>query len=724
LNTQESKRRFGTFGGVFTPNVLTILGIILFLRLGWVVGNAGLRNALIIIVFSNVITFLTGLSLSAISTNIEVKTGGSYYLISRSLGLEVGGSIGIPLFLSQAISVAFYILGFSESIISTLPVQNLKLIATIVLIIFGVVAYIGAGFAIKIQFFILGLLGLSIISFFLGPGNPDVAINYSANYSEGYTFWTVFAVFFPAVTGIMTGASMSGDLKKPAVSLPLGTLLSVGITFLIYTFCALKLAANASVDSLINNNMIVKDLALIPQLIVLGVWASTLSSALGSIVAAPRTLQALSYDNVIPKMFGSQLKSKTEPRAGVLLTFLIALVVIQLGNLNFVATIITMFFLNTYGMINLTAGFEKLVGNPSYRPQLKIPSILSFLGAFGCYYSMFLINRIATVIAIVVSYGIFLFLKSRYLNQVWGDVRNGIWFALSRFALLKLESSQWSPKNWRPNIMVFTGLPQHRRSLTMVAEWLSEGKGIVTLFQIVPGEIESESSKGMKEIGSKNIKQFIAENNLGVFGEVHIIRNFLKGVKIIVQAHSIGGLKSNVAMFGWSRDPEKQKNLMCLIRDLVTLKKSVLILKHDEEKSFGKFSTIDIWWGGRGGNGAMMILIAHLISLNAQWRRADIRVLMVIDNPKGIEKARNNVKSILKDARLKAEVYVLTKKAPDQPIEEVLGEYSGKTDLTIIGTAVPQACQEEDAAGKLRNMLKYTGTTLIVRSTEAEDILV
>jgi len=670
------------------------------------------------------ITFLTGLSLSAISTNIEVKTGGSYYLISRSLGLEIGGSIGIPLFLSQAISVAFYIIGFSESIISTFPIQNLKLIASIVCIIFAIIAYIGAGFAIKIQYVILSILTLSIISFFLGPGNTEVSMNFTSHYTEGYAFWTVFAVFFPAVTGIMTGASMSGDLKNPAKSLPRGTLLSIGITVLIYSFTAIKLSANAPVESLISDNMIMRRLALVPQLILLGVWASTLSSALGSIVAAPRTLQALSYDSILPKIFGSRMRSKTEPRAGVLVTFIIAIIVIQMGNLNFVATVITMFFLNTYGMINLTAGFEKMVGNPSYRPKLNVPWIFSILGAFGCYYSMFLINRIATVVAVVISYGIFLLLKRRSLNQIWGDVRNGVWFAISRFALLKLESSQWSAKNWRPNIMVFTGLPQHRRPLTLIAEWLSKGEGLITLFQIVTGFIESESSKGMQEIGSKNIKHFIKEQNLKAFGEVHIVKNFLKGVKIIVQAHSIGGLKSNVTLFGWSRDPEKQKNLMCLVRDLVTLRKSVLILKYDKERGFGDYQTIDIWWGGKGGNGAMMILMAHLIKLNPQWRRAQIRILMVIDNPKGKDQARENIEQLLENARMKAEVLVLTKESPNQPVEEVLGKYSSSTDFTILGTAVPQARQEESLAIRIQNMLKFTRTTLIVRTTETEDILI
>ena len=105
-NSDTDPRKFGTFAGVFVPNVLTILGVIMFLRTGWVVGQAGLTGALIILGIANLITFLTTLSLSAIATNTKVGGGGAYYLISRSLGLEIGGSIGVPLFLAQAISAA------------------------------------------------------------------------------------------------------------------------------------------------------------------------------------------------------------------------------------------------------------------------------------------------------------------------------------------------------------------------------------------------------------------------------------------------------------------------------------------------------------------------------------------------------------------------------------------------------------------------------------------
>ncbi|MBD3276198.1 MAG: amino acid permease, partial [Candidatus Marinimicrobia bacterium] len=373
VSTANAKARFGTFAGVFTPNVLTILGIIYFLRLGWVTGQAGLVGALIIVGLANLISLLTGLSLASVSTAMDVKTGGTYYIISRTLGLEVGGAIGIPLYLSQAISVAFYIIGFVEALISVLPGLEPQLAATAIVLFFGILAFIGADFVLRIQYGILGLLILGVISLFAGSWGSPVAPTMMAPDQADATFWQVFAVFFPAVTGIAIGVSMSGDLRDPNTSIKNGTLASIIVTSVIYLASTVWISTHATSEELINNNLIMQQIARWPIFILLGVWAATLSSALGSVLAAPRTLQALAYDRVLPKFLASQLGSKTEPRAAVLLTTGIAVAVIWMGDLNFVAVIISMFFLNTYGMINLTAGLEKMSGNPSYRPKFKVP---------------------------------------------------------------------------------------------------------------------------------------------------------------------------------------------------------------------------------------------------------------------------------------------------------------------------------------------------------------
>ncbi|HAV62595.1 MAG TPA: amino acid permease, partial [Verrucomicrobiales bacterium] len=233
-------RKFGTFGGVFVPNVLTILGVIMFLRTGWVVGNAGLQQALVILCIANTITLLTSLSLSAIATNTKVGGGGAYFLISRSLGLEIGGSIGLPLFLAQGISVAFYIIGFVESLGFLVPGLDVKVVSTVVLGALFIIAWVGADLAVKTQYLILVCLGASVVAFFAGVSPvPDWRANLEPAYETGVSFWTAFAIFFPAVTGIMSGVSMSGDLRDATDSLPRGTFWAVGISTLVYVGAAI-----------------------------------------------------------------------------------------------------------------------------------------------------------------------------------------------------------------------------------------------------------------------------------------------------------------------------------------------------------------------------------------------------------------------------------------------------------------------------------------------------
>ena len=285
-----NESKFGTFAGVFTPCTLTILGVIMFLRFGQVVGQAGLIQALAIVVIANVITLLTSFSLSAIATNTRVKGGGAYFLISRSLGVEYGGAIGLVFFLAQAISVAMYVIGFTEAFLGAFPSVQLSMpvLASIVNVIIFVCVMIGAGWAIKIQYGILVVLALSLVSFFGGAFGDASLTRFTANFHSSYlpseNIFTMFALFFPAVTGIMAGANMSGDLKDPARSIPLGTLWSVAVTAIVYVAMALMLAAAAPQTELIENNLVVSSLAWSPALVTAGIFAATLSSAIGSML--------------------------------------------------------------------------------------------------------------------------------------------------------------------------------------------------------------------------------------------------------------------------------------------------------------------------------------------------------------------------------------------------------------------------------------------------------
>lgn len=715
--------RFGTFAGVFTPNILTILGIILFLRIGWVVGQTGLWGALIIVILANCISFLTGLSLSAIATSMQVKAGGNYYLISRSLGLEVGGAIGIPLYLSQAISVAFYIIGFTEALLTIEFFQQFspELIATLVTIIFSVIAFIGADFALKIQFFILAIIIAALISFFTGGSERYIPAVTTPNYTEGVTFWIAFAVFFPAVTGIEVGTSLSGDLKDPSKSIPLGTIASIVVTAFVYIAVVYWFATHATPEELVTDNLVIQQVARWPSLILAGVWASTLSSALGSVLAAPRTLQAIANDGVVPRWMASRLGSLTEPRMAVILTGIIAVVVIWMGDLNFVAPIISMFFLNTYGMVNLVASIEQLVGNPSYRPRFKIPWYVSMLGAVGCYGTMLLINPAATVVAIVITYGIFFFLQRRQMERTWGDVRSGIWFALARYALLNLEAQRWHVKNWRPNIMIFTGQPHNREQLVEMAKWLSLGRGIVTFFQLITGDFQLLAKQGLRKTARKHIRSYIQDQRMNAFAEAEIVPNFRQGALTLAQAHGIGALEPNTVMMGWSGTPDGQEMQVSLMRDLVAFNKSVLFLNHDFDRGFGQHKIINVWWRGRGSNADLMLLFVHLIRQHRTWDGAQVRLLRVIDSPEGAEATQTHMGQLLNRINVEAKPVIIVRESRQQPITEIIAHWSQDADLTLLGMQLPTAEDVTIYSQRLNDLVQSVGSVLLVRSAQVED---
>ncbi len=717
--------RFGTFTGVFTPNVLTILGLILFLRTGWVVGQAGLWGALIIILLANIISFLTGLSLSAVATSMEVKAGGKYYMISRSLGLEIGGAIGIPLYLSQAISVAFYVIGFTEALFSLEYFQafDARLISTGVTLVFIVIAYVGADFALRIQYFIFAILMASLVSFFAGGWDSFISPVLTPDYTDGANFWIVFAVFFPAVTGIAIGASFSGDLKDPGKSIPTGTLASIIFTTIIYLAAAAWLAFHLPADILKNESLAMERIAIWPPLIFAGVAASTLSSALGSVLAAPRTLQAIARDRVMPRWIASQMGSPTEPRMAVLISGVIAVGIIWMGDLNFVAPVITMFFLNTYGMINLVAGIEKMVGNPSFRPRFKIPWYVSLLGALGCYGAMFLINAIATVVAIIISYGIYFYLERRQLQRTWGDVRSGIWFALSRHALLNLRRRETTVKNWRPNIIVFTGQPYNREQLVEVAEWLILGQGIVTFFQLIVGDVYPIAKRGLRETARKHIHSYILDKRMTAFAEADIVSDFSQGVLTIAQSHGIGALEVNAILMGWSNTPDGQITQVKLMRDLTALHKSVLFLNYDSERRFGRKKIINVWWRGRGGNADLMLLFAYLIRQHRAWEGAKVRLLRIIDGEEGVEQTQASMQQLVDYVRVIAEPVIIVRETPHQPVTDLITRWSQDADLTLLGMQIPPEEQIEEYSLRLNSLVQAVGSVLLVRFGQAEEDL-
>lgn len=683
----EASQKLGTFAGVYTPSILTILGVIMYLRFGWVVGNVGLLGTLIIVTLSTAITFLTALSISSIATDQTVKGGGAYYMISRSLGLESGGAIGIPLFLAQTFSVALYTIGFAESLAAVFPSLDQKIVGIVVTVLIAALALVSAKTAIRSQYFIMVAIGISLLSLFFGSPLENTHVEMwgvPAQKSEG--FWTVFAVFFPAVTGIMAGVNMSGDLKNPGLSIPKGTFLAVATGYLIYMILPVILASRADASTLVEDQLIMRKISFWGDAILLGVWGATLSSAMGSILGAPRVLQALARDHVLPrwlKWLGKGSKEDDAPRIGTIFTLIIALSAVYLGNLDIIAPILTMFFLTTYGVLNISAGLEKFIGSPSFRPKFKVHWFFSLLGAFGCIAVMLLINPVATSVAFVIVVLIYFWLERRNLRTTWGDVRQGLWMELVRAGLLRLKSAS-DAKNWRPHLLVLTGAPTKRWHLIHFARALSQNKGLMTIATILPSaSVTLERKRAMEA----NIRDHLIQRRVQSLVRVISAPDPFKGGEMLVDTYGLGSLVPNTVLLGDTREVSHHQAYCQMISHFFLSKRNVIILKDSEEKGFGDFKTIDVWWGGFKRNGSLMIILAYLLQNSEEWRDAMIHLKMVVPNQAAAAGAEKNITMLVESIRinLKKEIIV----SNGRKFEEILHQSSTNADLIIMGMAEP-----------------------------------
>ncbi|MBF2017948.1 MAG: amino acid permease [Rivularia sp. T60_A2020_040] len=676
----------GTFGGVYTPSILTILGVIMYLRFGWVVGNVGLVGSLIIVTLATSITFLTSLSVCAIATDKVVRVGGAYYMISRCLGIEVGGAVGISLYFAQALSIALYTIGFAESVVQTFGNLNQTYVALITTILVAILAVTSAEVAVKAQYVIMGAIFLSLVCLIFGSAIPNITPQGWSIPGDGEPFWGVFAVFFPAVTGIMSGVSMSGDLRNPSRSIPTGTLAAVGTGYLIYMILPLIIAMRADTATLISEPLVIKMMSLWSPAILLGVWGATLSSALGSILAAPRVLQALARDGILPRwmsFLGRGSGESDEPRMGTWVTLGVAVAAVCIGDLNLIAPILTMFFLTTYLVLNISASIEGVLQSPSFRPSFKVHWLWSFLGGIGCLAVMFLINAIATLVAAVIVLAIYFWLQKRELTTTWGDVRQGIWMALLRTGVFQISRVE-DTKNWRPNILVFSGSPNKRWSLIQLAYALTHKRGFITVSSVLPSGSRDLARQSQLE---NTIREQLKKQQVQALVRVVTAPDPFEGMLQLVEAYGLGTLVPNIVFLGDSEEVDRRDSYCNTIVQLHQANRSVMILRENSQRGFGRFRHIDVWWGGMQANGGLMLLLAHMLRSTIEWRNAQIYIKLVVSNRAGAKDAEANLKAMLSQFRIQAIPEIIF--ADNRSFETILHESSQNADMIFLGMATP-----------------------------------
>jgi amino acid transporter len=670
-----TKGSLGTFAGVFTPSVLTILGIILFLRLGFVVGAGGLGRTLLILGIANLISILTSFSLATIATNLRVKGGGDYYLISRTLGVEFGGALGLVLFAAQSISIAFYAIGFGEAVATVVgggPFWLGQAVAAGAVMVLFVLAYVGADAATRFQFVVMAILAAALIAFFAG-GLPSFSAELlRANWkpSGDQSFWILFAIFFPAVTGFTQGVSMSGDLADPARSLPLGTFLAVGVSIAIYFGVAVVFAGTTPGTVLANDLGAMRGISIAPWLIDSGVIAATLSSALASFLGAPRILQSLARDRVFPLLqpFAAGAGAGDNPRRGVLLSLVIALATVAVGRLDVIAPIVSMFFLISYGLINFATYYESKSKSPSFRPTFRWhhPN-LSLLGAVACGAVMLAIDPLAGAVAGAVLFGILQYVRRTVRVARWADSGRSRRLQLIRENLVGLDADHAHPRDWRPVILAFSEHKDRREALLRFASWIEGGSGFVTAVRIVEADEFRETPVLNRE---SELEKDIQELGITAFTRVVPASHLQDVLPTLLTSHGIGALRANTVLVNHPRqgavraDGARLGHFVQQLRTALGLGCNLVVLDSEPSEIAALDATamnerrIDVWFRV-GVSSRLALLLAYLTTRTGDWKDATIRLLAARPSTMNEERTRETLREMLSEVRIDAEPVVV-----------------------------------------------------------------
>jgi hypothetical protein len=542
-----------------------------------------------------------------------------------------------------------------------------------------------------------------------------------------FPFWVTFAIYFPAVTGILAGINMSGDLADPVRSIPKGTLLAIGVGFLVYLAQILiGGGAFSRVDLTGRPYGVLEDHALLGAglLVAAGVFAATLSSALGSYLGAPRILQALARDKILTGtgFFRKGARGTDEPRRALVLTGLITVATLLIAQrtgknaLNAVAAVITMFFLYTYGMINFAAFVEAAGLNPSFRPRFRLFHwSTAMMGALACLGVAVLINTGAAVAAVVVVALLYWHIARRELRASFGDARRGYVYASLQRNLGRLAGMAADTRNWRPTVLVFSGNPSTREALVRHAVWLGGGRGIVYLANILIGAIEEHVSQW--QMARKQLARFCSEHDIQAFPVVAVAQSVDRGIRTLLHT-AAGPLCPNLVAFGWPGKHDRAEDLLGNLRVAQTMGMGLILLRVKGMPEPRGRQRIDIWWRGEK-NGGLMLLLAHLLRQNWEWKRSEVRLLRLLENEAGREPAEQALQEMIHRARLDAKPKLIVAQAP---FALVLKEHSADAACVFLGLELPPAQQALAWYGLLHEMLDGLPTTILVNSAGEEDL--
>ncbi|MCB0760169.1 MAG: hypothetical protein KDC12_01510 [Flavobacteriales bacterium] len=714
-------RTMGTLP-VFMTAISTILGAILFLRFGYSVAHVGLLLTLAIILLGHAVTVPTAMAVAEIATNQRVEGGGAYYIISRSFGLNIGGAIGIALYLSQAISVAFYIIAFTTSteILRAWIYDQYHWVITDAMVNYGLMALLtvlmltkGANVGVKALYVVVTILFGSLVAFFLGKptaGAPS-SIDWFATIPEGTfdyfverkgesvainkeSFFTVFTIIFPAFTGIAAGLGLSGDLKEPKKSIPQGTLWATIVGIVVYVAVAFKLYFSASAEDLAGDEMWMQQIALWAPAIPIGLACAAVSSALGSIMIAPRTLQAIGADQVLPgRLSALMAKARTkdgEPINASIVSCAIGFLIVSIGELNLVAELISMFFMVTYGAICMVSFFEHMAADPAYRPTFRSRWYVSLGGGVLCLILMFQMNFTFAVAAIVMMVLIYIGISAK--NKGRRGIENlfkGIIFQVTRrlqIFIQKRDELSESKGNWRPFVISMSANSFERRSSFDMVRWMAHTYGFGTYVHYIEGFLNAETRQKARRAKARLIE--LAEGlNSRVYMDTMISPSFTSAIAQSVQLPGISGKGNNLIVFEYTEhDQEALHQVIDNFSILKTAELDICLLR-SSQRGYGYHRDIHIWITTADfENSNLMILLGYIILGHPEWEEGDISIYSIC-NGQNREAHEARLAALIKEGRLAISPnnVQLIEQEPGEDVFAIMNQYSIDSDLTIIG---------------------------------------
>ncbi|XP_039983228.1 solute carrier family 12 member 7 isoform X1 [Xiphias gladius] len=795
--------QMGTFMGVYLPCLQNILGVILFLRLTWIVGTSGILESLAIVGLCCSCTMLTAISMSAIATNGVVPAGGSYYMISRSLGPEFGGAVGLCFYLGTTFAGSMYILGTIEILLTYIVpkaaifvaekkedevealLNNMRVYGTCCLALMAVVVFVGVKYVNKLALVFLACVILSILAIYagviktvfeppdfpvcmlgnrtlknrnfdkclktevidnvtvttklwklfcdgpelnatcndyflynnvtvvqgipgltsgvisenmwseygplgmlvenkklssLGGNEPaqDIYMPYVVN--DITTFFTLLVgIYFPSVTGIMAGSNRSGDLRDAQKSIPIGTILAIVTTSIIYISCVVLFGAciegvvlRDKFGDSVKGNLVIGTLSWpSPWVIVIGSFFSCCGAGLQSLTGAPRLLQAIARDGIVPflQVFGHG-KANGEPTWALLLTAGICEIGILIASLDSVAPILSMFFLMCYLFVNLACAVQTLLRTPNWRPRFKYYHwALSFLGMSLCLALMFISSWYYAIVAMAIAGCIYKYIEYRGAEKEWGDGIRGLSLNAARYALIRLEEAPPHTKNWRPQLLVLLNLDsdqgvKHPRLLSLTTQ-LKAGKGLTIVGNVLEGTYLTKEAEAKR--AEQNIKSAMSAERTKGFCHVVMSSNLRDGVSHLIQSAGLGGMKHNTVLMAWpgtwkqSNDRQSWKNFIETVRETTAAHQALLVAKNVDsfptnQERLGE-GTIDVWWVVH--DGGMLMLLPFLLRQHKVWRKCKMRIFTVAQMDDNSIQMKKDLQMFLYHLRLNAEVEVV-----------------------------------------------------------------